>query len=313
MHINGAFAVTANRRHLQEKLEDDKTCHGAEWNNVLMQDSILSSYFCLLEDVKQIGPDDGFYEYHLLWPKACEVRQECLPILKSFYTQLASGAHSLFSNGSEWVDIDQVVFLHPDLRKNVEIGEASFAVFKQLADKDTVVIDLPADVFQSFIQCGLWFVIKSKTYDESRLFRELFFPNILKVPSTLRDQLVLHALRSDKHDLDELVKIHACIPASPKGKILKCPSQLVNPYKEASALFSPEDARFPNGKKDTFLSSQLLTKLEELGMKSNDLPWEDIVERAESVQRLNDVDSKATVKRVKKFLEFVEKKMKRKG
>ena len=313
VHINGAFAVTANRRHLQEKLEDDKTCHGEEWNNVLMQDSILSSYFCLLEDVKQIGPDDGFYEYHLLWPKACEVRQECLPILKSFYTQLASGAHSLFSNGSEWVDIDQVVFLHPDLRKNVEIGEASFAVFKQLADKDTVVIDLPADVFQSFVQCGLWFVIKSKTYDESRLFRELFFPNILKVPSTLRDQLVLHALRSDKHDLDELVKIHACIPASPKGKILKCPSQLVNPYKEASALFSPEDARFPNGKKDTFLSSQLLTKLEELGMKSNDLPWEDIVERAESVQRLNDVDSKATVKRVKKFLEFVEKKMKRKA
>jgi len=176
-----------------------------------------------------------------------------------------------------------------------------------------VVIDLPADVFQSFIRCELWHVIKSKTYDESRFFRKLFFPNILKVPSTLRDVLVLHALRSDRHDFDELLKRHACIPASPKGKILKCPSQLVNPYKEASVLFSPEDARFPNGNKDTFLNSQLLTILEELGMKSNDLPWEDTAERAESVQRLNDVNSKAAVKRVKVFLEFVEKKMKRKA
>ena len=32
VHINGPFAVTSNRRHLQKKLEDDKTCHGVQWN-----------------------------------------------------------------------------------------------------------------------------------------------------------------------------------------------------------------------------------------------------------------------------------------
>ena len=29
VHINGAFAVSSNRRHLQEKLEDDKMCYGS--------------------------------------------------------------------------------------------------------------------------------------------------------------------------------------------------------------------------------------------------------------------------------------------
>ena len=36
VHINGAFAVASNRRHLQEKLEDDKSCYGVKWNEVLM-------------------------------------------------------------------------------------------------------------------------------------------------------------------------------------------------------------------------------------------------------------------------------------
>ena len=313
VHINGAFAVSSNRRHLKEKLEDDKMCYGVEWNDVLMEDSIAAAYLCLLEDAKQIVPKNGPYVFHSLWPRTCKVSKECIPILKSFYRQLASGAHSLFSNESEWIDISQVVFLHPDLRKDVEIGEASFAVLQHLAEEGDVVIDLPTEVFESFICCGLTDVIRSKTYDERRFFLHLFFPNILKVPSNLRDILVLHALRSNRKDFDESIKMHACIPTSPGGKILKCPSQLVNPYKEASSLFCPEDARFPYGEKDTFLNSQLLTKLEELGMKSDDLPWEDIAERAESVQRLNDVNSKVAVKRVKIFLEFVEKKLRRKA
>jgi len=32
VHINGAFAVASNRRHLQEKLEDDKSCYRVKWN-----------------------------------------------------------------------------------------------------------------------------------------------------------------------------------------------------------------------------------------------------------------------------------------
>ena len=314
LHINEAFAVAANRRHLQSKVEDDKRCHGFDWNKVLMQDSVLSAYFSLLEDMKSIAPADGSYEFHSLWPKADEVHGDCWPILQSFYEQLAVGDHALFSaDGCTWVDIRQVVFLHPGFRLEPQIGDALFAVLHTLSKEDEVVIDLPADVFHSFNACGLWKVIQTKTYDKRRFFHELFFPNILKVRSDLRDVLVPHVLDTNNVDLDELIKTHACIPASPCGKSLKCPSQLVNPNREVSSLFSPEDGKFPFGTDETFLNRQRLTKLEELGMVSNVLPWKEIAERAESIERINAVDSKVAIQRVRLLLSFIQKKMKGKG
>ena len=313
VHINGPFAVTSNRRHLQKKLEDDKACHGVEWNNILLHDSVVSAFLNLLEDVKQISPVDGSYAYHSLWPRACNVSQDCWPFLASFYKQITSGSRHLFSDGHRWVDISQVIFLEPTLRMDPEIGNVSFAVLQQLTGVNYVVIDLPAEVFQSMLHCHLEDKLKGKTYNKTRFFRDLFFPNILKIPANVRDELVLYALTHKSKDFDELVKKHACIPASPNGNVLRFPSQLVNPNKEASFLFCRDDGRFPCGKEDTFLNPQILTKLEALGMKSSDLPWEDVVERAESVQRLNAVNSKAAIKRTKVLLDFIEKKLKRKG
>ena len=171
LHINGAFAVASNRRHLQSKVEDDKRCHGFEWNKALMQDSVLSAYFSLLEDIKSIAPDDGTYKFHSLWPKADEVHGDCWPILQSFYEQLSFGDRALFSaDGNTWVDIHHVVFLHPGFRFEPQIGDMAFAVLQTLAKADEVVVDLPADVFQSFHDCGLREVVQARTYDKRRVF-----------------------------------------------------------------------------------------------------------------------------------------------
>ena len=312
VHINGAFSVAANRRHLPKQLEDDKTCPGVKWNNELMQDSILSAYLCLLEDVKSVAYDNSLYIFHTLWPKADEVLQEFSPILTSFYTQLARGGLALFSDGHRWADITEVVFLHPNLRQDPQIGDAALAVLQNLAKDNEVVIDMPPDVFMSFCSCGLWDAIRSKTYTKRRFFQDLFFPNVLNVPSDLRDVLVLHVMDDHSRKFDDLLRTNRCIPASPNGNTLKCPDQLVHPDKEASSLFSCRDGRFPCGTVATFLDPQRLAKLEQLGMASDDLPWEEIAERAESIQWLNALDSKAAFKRVKALLGFLENKMKRK-
>ena len=306
LHINGAFAVTANRRSLKEKLADDKTSHGADWNNVLMQDTILSAFLSLLEDLKSIVPDDDSYNFHSLWPKANEVHRECWHFMKSFYTQLVGGDNALFSDGREWAHIGQVVFLDPEFRMEHQVGNTSFAVFCRLALENEVVIDLPADVFQSFIACGLGDVIKTRMYTKSRFFRERFFPNILKVSPHLRDVLTLHVLDNNSEYFDELIIMHACIPSSPHGEILKYPGQLVNPNRGASSLFCAADGRFPFGTKDTFCNPQRLAKLEQLGMVSDYLSWEEIAERAESIVRLNVVDRNAAVRRVEALLPFIE-------
>ena len=311
--INGAFAVDSNRRRLQGKLEDDKTCYGEEWNNVLMADSVSTAYLSLLEDLKKIVPQDGSYVFHSLWPRVFDVTEQCRSIAKSFYKQIVNGTHALFSNGIKWVDIADVVFLHPDLRVDPEIGDISFDVFRNVPKNNEVVIDLPPDVFHSFDRCGLLNAIKGKTYDKLRFFRDVFFPNISRIACDLRDVLVLHALNQNSKELEDLIMKNPCIPASPDGKILKRPSHLVSPNKEASFLFFPDDGRFPSGDESTFCHPEVLAKLEGLGMKGNDLPWGDVAERAESVQQVNSVDSKAAVKRAKVLLKFVQKKLKMKG
>ena len=295
---------------MQGKLEDDKTCYGEEWNNVLMTDSISTAYLCLLEDLKKILPEDGSHVFHSLWPRASDVSEQCWSITESFYKQIANGSHALFSNGKKWVDITQVVFLRPELRMDPKIGEILFAVFCNFPKGNDVVIDLPAEVFQSFERCDLFNVLRGKTYDRLRFFRDIFFPNITRITSHQRDVLVLYALNQNNEELEDLIINNACIPASPDGKIFKRPRQLVNPNKESSLLFFPDDGRFPFGEENTFRNPQVLAKLEVLGMNSHDLSWEDIAERAESVQRVNSVDSKAAVKRATFLIEFVQKKLK---
>ena len=308
VHVNGAFAVASNRRNLKEKTEHDKDCVGLEWNNILLTDSVCAAYLDLLEDLKSAAE---MYSFHLLWPKAGDVRPNCEPLARSFYQKVADGSHghSLFSDGNRWVDINQVVFLDPDFRQDAKIGDISFTIFQMLIEGNETVIDLPNDVFQSFVKYGLQAKIQSKVYNKERFFRELFFPKIASIPPELRDNLVLYALDDRNKELDELMKKHACIPVSPRGQTLKFPNQLVNPKKEAASLFIDEDERFPFGNEDTFLNSLRLAKLEQLGMIAEEPPWYVIAERAESVSILHMKNCEAALKRADALIHHLARKL----
>ena len=173
-----------------------------------------------------------------------------------------------------------------------------------------MIIDLPSEVFKSFEKCGLDDEISKRSYSKDRFFRKCFFKNISRLPASLRDVLILHALDDNSGNLHPLIKQHACIPVSPSGETLKCPSQLVNPGREAALLFSPCDERFPFGDHKSYLNLQRLAKLEQLGMVSDNLPWSDIAERAESIQKLNAVDRNAALRRVEALLAFMNTKLK---
>ena len=305
VHVNGAFAVASSRRSLKEKTADDKDSMGVEWNKSLMQDSVCEAYLDLLEDVKTLASDK--YQFYSLWPRAREVEQNCEPLARSFYQSLASGGYSLFSNGSQWVNIDHVVFLEPNFRYDPKIGELSFEVLKFFKKEDTVIIDIPAEVYQSFVSYDLMTKIQEKNYDKSKFFRELFFPNIASVPPHLRDHLVLYALDDKDGEFDDLIKSYACIPTTPNGRKLKCPAQLINPTKLAASLFSPEDEMFPSGTRDTFLNGLRLAKLEQLGMLADDLPWPQLAERAQSISLLSDHCSESALKRTKDLIDHLER------
>ena len=306
VHINGAFAVASNRRDLKQKTEDDKACVGVEWNDVLFADSVCEAYLDLLEDMKSRAT---MYSFHTLWPRECDMEPCCEPLVRSFYRQVATGGYSLFSDGNRWVDISQVVCLDPYFRQDKGVGGISYAVLQMLVSKDKVVIDLPVDIFQSFVKYGLEEHIRWKTYDKGRFLRELFFPNISSIPQDMRDKLVLDALDDTKGQFDEVIATHACIPASPRGKTLKCPAELIHPKKATASLFQTEDEKFPFGTEDTFLDCVRLTKLEQLGMVADDPPWGMFEERAKSVGILNEESSKGALERAKALIRLLERKL----
>ena len=312
VHINGAFALAADRRNLERKVEDDKSCHGVNWNKVLMEDSVCSAYLTLLDDLKSLVTHGDSYQFHLLWPKSSTVQHNCRSLMKSFYKSVANRGFSLFSDGRQWVDINKIVFLDPKFREASEIGHAAFEVLQlhYRSARNTVVIDLPSDILMSFEESNQERTTNKKKYSEVAFYRQCFFSHMLRIPVNVRDLLMLHALDNGR-DFDSLIKAHACIPVSPSGKTLKCPSQLVNPRKEVAALFSSNEGKFPFGNEASYLSPQRLTKLEGLGMCSDDLPWSEVAERAESIQRLNMTDPNAALERVKELLRFMERKIKR--
>ena len=312
VHINGAFAVAADRRNLERKVEDDKSYHGVNWNKVLMKDSVCTAYLALLDDLKLLVTHGDSYQFHLLWPKSSTVQHSCRSLMKSFYKSIGNGGSSLFSDGRQWVDINSIVFLDPKFREASEIGDAAFEVLQlhYRSARDTVVIDLPSDVLMSFEKSNQERTMNKKKYSEVAFYRQCYFPQMLRIPVNVRDLLMLHALDNGR-DFDSLIKAHACIPVSPSGKTLKCPSQLVNPRKEVAALFSSNEGKFPFGNEASYRSPQRLTKLEGLGMCSDDLPWSEVAERAESIQRLNMTDPNAALERVEELLKFMERKIKR--
>ena len=310
VQANGAFAVAASRRHLSFKTQDDKTCIGFDWNNILFEDPICSAYLDLLEDVKALCPPcSDTYRFHSLWPKSCEVEPYCYPLVKSFYRSISSGDCSVFSDGDRWVNINEVVFLDPDLREEPQIGNVSFQVLQIVLKESKAVVDLPRDVFKSFEDCGLKEVIQAQTYTRKTFFHELFFPNISSVPSKLREALTLYALDDKNGEFDDMMKTCACIPSSPFGERLKRPGELVNPSKHAASLFSPDDGRFPFGCKKTFLDSLRVAKLEQLGMLADDLPWDEVAERTESIHRLHSLKTTAALEREKSLINFLRRKL----
>ena len=315
VHVNGAFAVTSNRRNLKEKSDDDKPSFEVGWNDVLLRDCVCSAYLDLVEDVKPATEVPGnSYQFHSLWPKYCQVQKACEPLLHSFYRRLVTRSLPLFRSGCRWIGIHDVCFLHPKLRVDDQIGNTAFEVFQALASSSKGVVDLPEDVYESFVKCGMEAEIRPGCYDEVRFYRELFFPKIASVPPQLRNNLVLYAVDDKSGKFDHFLAEYACISVSPFGKVLKRPRELVSPKREAiRLLFCPEDERFPHGNQETFLDPSRLVKLEGLGMLTDDISWLDVAERAESIAILNKNDSKAAVERSENLIDYLEKKLKRKG
>ena len=315
VHINGGFAVRSNRRHLMEKTEDDKQQTGGDWNKALLEDAVCKAYVALLGECgKFLSLDvDTVDSYYKLWPTAVGINSNVTALLQSFYESVLVSPclPQLFTDGEKWTDIKHVTFMDPELRKDPRIGEIAFQVLRHCKAKGTVVIDLPEEIVNSIRKYSTTRkVLEQAEITKSRFFKEVFFPNIKDLETSLRDPFTLYALDEDNRELDNLIRRVPCIPVSPNGENLKCPWELVNPSKLAKILYEPKDKRFPYGSDSTFLTCRRLTRLCQLRMVDVEkigLSWNDVVERATSVEDLSYKSKHRALKRIKTLFDLMKR------
>lgn len=305
VHVNGFFALQSDRRCLSYVTEDDKANIRVEWNRWLLEDAVTAAYIQLLQDVSSVLPSNFESDLYDIWPSSA-VDSYFLPLVESFYRSaiVPSTKLPLLYSGGLSVDFENVVILENSMA-NLQLFQvvAADILSGGLQQRKKVGV-MPDAVLKTFTLFGLDESIGSKIFSVERFYREVFFPSIANVTPMVRDSLVLFALSQNITSLNCLIKEQRCIPASPDGQNLRTPRELIHPSSPVSLLFEHGDGRFPHG--DGFCSTTALSCMERLGMQSNHISWEDLLERCHAQQVFFQADvtkGKARFERLMVFLD----------
>ena len=288
VHVNGYFAVTSNRRGIWESTTAE---HGGfqplevRWNRSLMEDALSQSYIQLLEDMMLMQKKGKIPSYgsFSLWPNPETLKSSAwTTLINSVYQRIANSDLPLVHVGEEWLPVTKCIFQDTKLQKLPK----SETVLELL---DYKVVKLPNFAKKGFEQAKCMEIIKARTMTQEKFLSEVFFPNIVKIPGNLRDAIVCYLIdeclrghSSHQSDLyKSLLSNNRCIPCGPGPDDLASPKELINPNGAAAGLFTPDDQRFPVGK--CYRTKERLLLLQNLGMVSDILDWDTLLERAKTV------------------------------
>ena len=286
VHLNGYFAITSNRRRIWERNSSNRFQPiEVQWNECLMKDALSNAYIQLLKDMKNLSEDGKLeqYDFHMLWPCYDTLNSSTWETLvKSLYTKLVEEDLSLFHSDGKWLSIHEGYVLDQQLLEIPEVAQVlKFFRFS--------VFHLPPKLCTSLEKSGQGHILVQRTLTLKKFLQRIFFPKITKISQSLRDAIVCYGLDCIYSGQDELIpffKNNLCIPCSANEDRLAKPCDLVNPNGAAAHLFFEEDHRFPAG--EHFLTKKRAYVLEQMGMVKDKLSWQEILERADSVEKLTE-------------------------
>ena len=305
VHINGMFAVHSNRRRLVERTADDTGSDVHAWNDALMEDGVVMAYMQMLQDLQSllatVAQDVPFYR---IWPTVADTESDIQPVVNAFYRILAARAATVpviyNADDASIATLDNVVFLHSELVASPQLQQLVSSVVRQCVAGRTPV-SVGRNVLDSFRKAGCGTFIDPNIYDMKRFFTDIFFPNLQRLTAAERDPLVWLALESKK--VDSLLAEYPCVPSTPDGETLRTPQDLVHPRGAVAKLYLPEDAKFPYG--DYFTDDSCLHRLQKLGMACDEITWDNLIERLESIESVNRDNRAVAQNRTHCALEFL--------
>ena len=295
VHVNGYFAVTSNRRGIWEgttaEAESSQPLE-VRWNRRLMEDAVSEAYIKFLEDIifMQMKGTISLCESFALWPNTEALKSSVWKTLvKSVYQRISSSDLPLVHLEGKWLPVKQCIYQDAKLQE-LRNSETILAMFGY------EVVQLSYFAKKGFELAGCEQIIEERTMSQEKFLKEVFFPNITRIPGNLRNPIVCHMIDQCllghsriKYDplrslYSTLLSNNRCIPCGPCAEDLAFPKELVNPSGAAAILFTSDDKRFPVG--TCYQSKERLLMLQNLGMVNDVLDWSTLLERAKTVPLL---------------------------
>eukprot|EP00058_Branchiostoma_floridae_P003789 XP_002589277.1 hypothetical protein BRAFLDRAFT_102519 [Branchiostoma floridae] len=327
VHVNAPFAIFSNRQGIcktsgsgiEQSLE-------VEWNTCLLRDAIPTAYLTLLQHLALLQESSGalISDPFCIWPNPSRVhdplfRDNLVPCFYEKVVASPSPPNVLLSLDQNWISIQEATFLYPSIRESKIGAEARDILCIWIGQQLTVqeeVVDLPKWVFEGFLTCeDSGQVVEGRALSLDTLFKDVFCPAVnqgyLEDHRSTLDRFVLYLLDEVFDELSAGGTISysslqdlPCVPTSPQGALLRCPSELVHPTGTVATLFYEDDHRFPYGKE--LNKRKRMDSLVQLGMMKESLPWELLLERATSCQTLYLEDPNKALNRMSFLYKFVD-------
>ncbi|XP_078595174.1 sacsin-like isoform X2 [Branchiostoma floridae x Branchiostoma japonicum] len=327
VHVNAPLAILSNRQGIcktsgsgiEQSLE-------VEWNTCLLRDAIPTAYLTLLQHLALLQESSGalISDPFCIWPNPSRVhdplfRDNLVPCFYEKVVASPSPPNVLLSLDQNWISIQEATFLHPSIRESKIGAEALDILCIWIGQQLTVqeeVVDLPKWVFEGFLTCeDSGQVVEGRALSLDTLFKDVFCPAVnqgyLEDHRSTLDRFVLYLLDEvfDELSAEGTISYSSlqdlpCVPTSPQGALLRCPSELVHPTGTVATLFYEDDQRFPYGKE--LNKRKRMDSLVQLGMMKESLPWELLLERATSCQTLYLEDPNKALNRMSFLYKFVD-------
>ncbi|XP_059809170.1 sacsin [Hypanus sabinus] len=304
VHINGTFAVTSNRKNLWSS--------GAkgEWNQALLEDAVSAAYITSISLMQQMSQKGEFedYDYYTFWPNVKNVDNQFRVIVENFYRAIAHGINGVrvkaFSNGQDWGTINHARFLDSSIVENKRVGEIAITEFSKYLSKPLISVTLPDWVRQGFVASGFGHLIEQNTYTWESFYKEIVFQNLTTLSPNTRNVLIIYAIDMRDASIDEMLVTKPCIPSSGK-RGLQYIKNLVHPEGKVACLYDEEEGRFPLGHTKDFLHPERLLRLEMLGMVKGRIAFLDLIERAETIEKIWPLERNKAYQRVRHILDLL--------
>ena len=308
VHVSCNFAVISSRRGIWTSADVSSNSDSeAKWNMLIMTNVIPAAYIRLLGSLKGMQMS-GFlqnYQFHSLWPldSKLQMKNPWQEFVTEFYNNLICKELLYSESTANWLKMESSKFLEDDILCNSGVLPCVLDIVNHLKFP---LVQLPSPHKHQLS-------LKNVTLSEGD-FVNLFFSNLSSLSdqdvTCSRDEVILcmlevYALQKRTssplfHQLKHCFETYAVIPCRPNGSVLNKCSDLIHPEAAFSVLFDETESRFPI---QLFVVNTIAAEaMKEAGMMHDLLPWNLVLEKAQTISNLFQTNTLKALERVKLIL-----------